>query len=1136
MSRSILATRLLSILLLSLGLFSTAAAQDGQPALRLDDSGRMSAPGSPSCGYGIRVPAGTLERESARPGATIDPCGRLQLLSGSTLSSLSPPLLDPTVAANARIDSMMVYATIFGYSETYSPGGGFRLVAHAERYYLDNGTSWYSGAGSFYPTSATFDHVEVSAETLRYVLNPPVDGVLYRQTDYDSGDHSAQGEIAVEGPLVIVALAGSSDGIVMGHGRVVSNDATWYGEPRFNYYQAPVGSIVPFRMRYKLYGATFTQDLFSGTFSYGGAGAVDFVHAFRPPIVALEVKGPARIPDQTTVAYRAVARYESGTLADVTEQATWSVTPEGVASISAGVLTVGEIPDAQTFTLRAGYEEGGIHVEDDAQVVARHDFYASDLTSWPMYQADSRHTGFLPVTPTPSRFQLLWQRNLGLPLNPVSAGDGRVFCTPITYFAGNSPLFALDAANGATLWSTNFGGVFSVNPPSYAYGNVYVQTGNHGSDTWLHAFDGATGERVFRTPHSAQWERYFAPTVQDGKVYLNGGYYGGMYAFDALTGGQLWFRPLQQYDQWTPGIGGDYAYAYVGEYSPGLYALRRSDGQPAFMIPDPQFDWNGWSMNLAPVVGAHDDVLAIHDGRLISFDVAGRSIRWQTASGFTGQPSVANDVIYAIDGGVLVALDEQTGASIWSWAAPSGALQRAVVVTASLAFVTSATHTYAVSLDDRSAVWSHPVAGHLAIGNGALYVASSTGVLSAFEIGIGPPLVAHAGPDVTVECAAAAGGTHVTLDGSASEGPDLTFEWTATGVTFDDPHSIAPVGTFPLGVNQVVLSVSRDGNVDRDTVVVTVVDTSPPSLSLAFEPPLLWPPDHQLVHVRVGANPTDACDPAPTVKLLSVTSSEPDGGQDDPFPDDILDASYGQADFDVWLRAQRDPGGSGRSYTLCYEVLDAAGHATQQCGSVVVPQSLGRARLEEGEPPRLTIFGGPGMPIESVDIASIVVCTWNSDLWRVGPDSGVDADVDQDGRMDRTWVLVRIEGALDATAVAGALLYARWRAGNDGYYVPLESDGVTAVAAGTGAFRIDLAANPARGKALLAYELPSAGRVRLTIYDIAGRAVARLVDGVVAAGRHEVTFKPHGLAPSSLLFYRLEWEGHGQSGRFVLLR
>src|SRR5262249_46350421 len=155
-----------------------------------------------------------------------------------------------------------------------------------------------------------------------------------------------------------------------------------------------------------------------------------------------------------------------------------------------------------------------------------------------------------PVTPTLTRFQLLWQRNFGIPLNPVSAGDGHVFVTGITYFSSNSPLYALDAHTGATIWSTNFGAVFSVNPPSYAYGYVYVQTGDHASDTWLHAFDGTTGERLFKSAHEAQWERYYAPTIADGKVYVNGGYYGGMYAFDALTGGQLWFHDLPQYDQW----------------------------------------------------------------------------------------------------------------------------------------------------------------------------------------------------------------------------------------------------------------------------------------------------------------------------------------------------------------------------------------------------------------------------------------------------------------------------------------------------------------------------------------------------------------------------------------------------------
>jgi outer membrane protein assembly factor BamB len=1094
----------------------------------------MPAADSPPCNFGMRLPPGALERESGRPGATIDACGRLRLDPGRTLSSL-PRLDDIAVTANARIDSMMIYATIFNYNESYSPGGNFHLVAHAERYYLDNGSSWESGAGSLYPTLVRFDHVEASGETLRYVLTPQADGMLYRQIDFDSGDHSAQGEITVEGPLVLVALAGATQGTLMGKGRIVSNDATWYGEPRFNYYQAPVGSLVPFRMRYRLASGSFTSNLFSTSFSYNGTGALDFMHATRPPVIAVDIKGPSRIPDQTSVPYRAIARYEGGPLVDVTEQAAWSVTPGDRATIDRGVLSVGVIQGSETFTIHAEYDEGGHHVEDDAQVVSRHDFFASDQTAWPMYQADSRHTGFLPVTPNPARFQLLWQRNLGTPLNPVAAGDRRVFCTTVTYFSSDSPLYALDAATGATLWSTNFGGVFSVNPPSYAYGNVYVQTGNHASDTWLHAFDGQTGERVFRSPHSAQWERYYAPTIHEGKVYVNGGSYGGMYAFDALTGGQLWFGgTLPQYDQWTPGIGGEYAYAYVGSYSPGLYALRRSDGQQVFMIPDPQFEWNGWSMNLAPVVGAHDDVLAIHDDRLISFDVAARRIRWQLASAFSGQPSLANDIIYAINGGTLVALNELTGVQIWSWTSPSGPLQEALVVTSSLAFVSSTTRTYAVSLDARSALWSYSVAGHLAIGNGALYVASSSGLLSAFDAGIGPPLVAHAGADTTVECAAAVGGTHVALDGSASEGPDLEFEWSAPGVSFDDAHSVTPVGTFPLGVTEVVLSVSRDGNVDRDTVVVTVRDTTSPTLGLAFEPPMLWPPDNQLVHVHVVAAPEDACDPQPAVKLLSVTSSESDGGHGDPFPVDILDASVGQPDFDVWLRAQRNPGGEGRAYTLCYEVRDATGHAVEQCASIVAPRSRGRVALAAGEPARLTIFGAPGMPVSHIDPSSIVVMASGRDLFRAASEPGTDGDVDQDGRTDRTWTLMSVEGA-DAAATAGASLYARWRADNDGYYAQIPAAGVTAVGADDGRLWVAPASNPARGRAKLAYEVPAEGWTRLVIYDLAGRVVSKLVDGSVPAGRHEAVFEPRGPMSGGLLFYRLEWKGQLRSGRFVLM-
>jgi outer membrane protein assembly factor BamB len=372
------------------------------------------------------------------------------------------------------------------------------------------------------------------------------------------------------------------------------------------------------------------------------------------------------------------------------------------------------------------------------------DGFVEQTDAWPMYQANAQHTGYLPIWLDPELFALSWQRDVGgiFPLNPVTAAEGKVFVSLRTYFDDVTTLFALDASDGQTLWSKGFGRIFSVNPPSYGYGLVYVQTGNHESDTWLHAYVAGSGDEVFKAPHSAQWERYYAPTIYDEKVYIDGGAYGGMYGFDALTGNRMWFLGLPQYDQWTPAVAGGLAYSYVGEYQPGLYAADRFTGAQVFFIPDPNFEWSGWSMNLAPVLGGHNDVIVIHGGRLITFDLAARSIRWEIQRQFQGQPSVVRNTIYAIDGGRLVVLDELTRAERWSWQPPEGALTGSMIVTGSHLLASTAAKVYAVDLSKRQAVWSFPAAGHLALGNDTLYVASSDGMLTAIAM----PAVPCTGP------------------------------------------------------------------------------------------------------------------------------------------------------------------------------------------------------------------------------------------------------------------------------------------------------------------------------------------------------------------------------------------------------
>ncbi|GAB6139831.1 hypothetical protein JCM14076_05600 [Methylosoma difficile] len=359
---------------------------------------------------------------------------------------------------------------------------------------------------------------------------------------------------------------------------------------------------------------------------------------------------------------------------------------------------------------------------------------ASD--QWPMYQANPSHTGYSPVSLNASDIAFKWKKTLGtLPLNPVTAAEGRIFVSEKGYF-GDQNLYVL-SKDSSVLWSKLFSDINSVNPPSFADGKVYLQTGNHTLGTFLSAYDARNGNLIFQTPHEAQWERYYAPTIYKGTVYANGGYYGGMYAFNGKGGKKTWFAALNQYDQWTPAVDGQWVYAYVGSYSPGLYVVDRTTGAAVFNIADPDFVWDGWSMNLAPVLGGANDVYAIHDGRLIKFNTSTKAIQWQNDANYFGQPTFANNRLYAIASSTVVAVNKNTGAPIWTWQAPaSDPLTSNIIATKTHLFVSSDSHTYCIDLSTHQSVWSYAVGGNLTLAESTLYVADKTGALSAFKLGL----------------------------------------------------------------------------------------------------------------------------------------------------------------------------------------------------------------------------------------------------------------------------------------------------------------------------------------------------------------------------------------------------------------
>lgn len=209
------------------------------------------------------------------------------------------------------------------------------------------------------------------------------------------------------------------------------------------------------------------------------------------------------------------------------------------------------------------------------------------------------------------------------------------------------------------------------------------------------------------------------------------------------------------------------------------------------------------------------------------------------------------------------------------------------------------------------------------------------------------PPIARAASTPTAVCAGSSGGG-VTLDGSASTDPNgdwLTYTWRENGAVVAGPSgsAIATV-TLSLGTHHIELTVEDGkGGSDRSQLVVEVVDTTPPALTVALSPNVLWPPDHRLMTIAAGIEVTDSCDASPRVELVSIASNEADNGLGDgDTAGDIQQASIGADDRTFLLRTERSGRGIGRTYTVTYRATDASGNSTTATATVTVPKSAAK--------------------------------------------------------------------------------------------------------------------------------------------------------------------------------------------------
>jgi len=149
------------------------------------------------------------------------------------------------------------------------------------------------------------------------------------------------------------------------------------------------------------------------------------------------------------------------------------------------------------------------------------------------------------------------------------------------------------------------------------------------------------------------------------------------------------------------------------------------------------------------------------------------------------------------------------------------------------------------------------------------------------------------------------------------------------------------INNLTLGTHIVRLQVSDGMNPPVSaSMMVAIVDTTPPRLSPVASQTLLWPPDHRMVRIHIHTNVSDNSG-LPVMLRALISSNEPETGlgEGDIGPDwNVLAIDHDQGTIVLELRAERSEWGGGRQYTVAIAATDQAGNVATANIDIVVPR------------------------------------------------------------------------------------------------------------------------------------------------------------------------------------------------------
>lgn len=539
------------------------------------------------------------------------------------------------------------------------------------------------------------------------------------------------------------------------------------------------------------------------------------------------------------------------------------------------------------------------------------------------YQINEAHTGSSSTPGLVPPLKQKWSVNFGQAISYPVLADGKVFVTVRHASTYGTTLYALNAADGATVWSFELGGFSYWSALCYENGRVFALNG----DGILGAIDGATGTLIWWRQVSGT-SFYSAPTVFQGVIYIGGSGSGGTSsAVSADTGNVLWTATVPVGSNTTAAVSTDGVYLSYGCVN--VNKLNPANGS---------LIWRNYiNMGCSGVAGR---AAALYNGRVYA-RTPGSNSDWiydsQTgalAGDFISKstPAFSGSMGFFLNGppqfgsyGTLQGRNINSNQVYWSFSG-DGFLQSAVLVVNDYVYVGSNSgKLYAVNATSGQQVWSTTA------GTSIPYVDEwhSTQPLTGFAAGEGILVV----PTATTLVAYEPDNSPTITWGSPIPAPN-SFGWNNTLVQLPFTPSARPSGTAfanpasPLwfgseGANQTqqVFVTDQVGNSATLTSPAVKIDWTAPVTTSAISGTIVpgvtaWYKDS----VQVTLTKTDS------LSGVRSTSYALDGGTSQNYVSPVTIQTDGSHTFYYW---SSDNAGNNESQHVITFRIDANAPSTQ---------------------------------------------------------------------------------------------------------------------------------------------------------------------------------------------------------------